>query len=197
METYVGLHKGNKAGEVKDGIAREMMGLEFVKIKELPEEVRSRKTETTLEMSGKDYVLSGFWRRFHLATRKPAKHLLRYPPGAVKPVDFRLVYIGTYPSSAGDCAGSLARAACLLTFSGSGLGSRGGGTHPVDLGLEPVGSSAVVAVAGRFGRIGFGRHTGKSVQIYSQTGFSRSTRSQRSTSKRKNKGKEEINTLTA
>ena len=56
METYVGLHKRNKAGEVKDGVAREMMGLEFVKIKELPEEVRSRKTETTLEMSGKDYV---------------------------------------------------------------------------------------------------------------------------------------------
>ena len=161
METYVGLHKRNKAGEVKDGIAREMMGLEFVKIKELPEEVRSRKTETTLEMSGKDYVLSGFWRRFHLATRKPAKHLLRYPPGAVKPVDFRLVYIGTYPSSAGDCAGSLARAACLLTFSGSGLGSRGGGTHPVDLGLEPVGSSAVLAAAGRIRNVLSRRHTGK------------------------------------
>ena len=68
-ETYVGLHERNKAGEVKNGIAREMMGLEFVEIKELPEEVRAREAKTTLEVSGENYVFSGFRRGLYLAAR--------------------------------------------------------------------------------------------------------------------------------
>ena len=72
METYVGLHERNKAGEVENGIAREMMGLEFVEIEEFAEKIRGRKAEAALKMSRENYIFPGFWRWFHLAARNPA-----------------------------------------------------------------------------------------------------------------------------
>jgi hypothetical protein len=60
-----------------------MMGLEFVKIKELPEEIRGREAKTSLKVSRKNYVFSGFRGGLYLAARKPASYLCRYPPGAV------------------------------------------------------------------------------------------------------------------
>ena len=141
------------------------MRLEFVEVKELAEKIRGRKAKTALKVSRENYVLSGFRRGFHLAARNPAKHLCRYPPGAVQPVDFRLLYVGTFPGSAGDRrqirTGMLAGAADLLAPSGSGLWSRGRDIHTGKLCLEPVGSLAVMAVAGRFGKICFGGDTGQ------------------------------------
>ena len=164
-ETYVGLHERNKTRKIKNGIARKVMRLEFVEVEELAEKIRGRKAKTTLKMGRENYILSGFRRGFHLAARNPARYLFRYPPGAVQPVNFRLLYVGTFPGSAGDRrqvrTGSLAGAAGLLTPSGSGLGSRGRGIHPVKLCFEPVGGPAVVAAAGRVGKICFGRHTGQ------------------------------------
>ena len=82
-ETYVGLHEGNKARKIENGVAREMMGLELVEIKELPEEIRGREAKTTLEVSGENYVFSGFRRGLYLIARKPANYFCRNPPGAV------------------------------------------------------------------------------------------------------------------
>lgn len=137
------------------------MRLDFVEVKELAEKIRGRKAKTALKVSGENYVLSGFRRGFHLAARNPARYLFRYPPGAVQPINFRLLYVGTFPGSAGDRTGSLAGAACLLASSGSGLWSRRRDVHPGKLCLEPVGSLAVMTVAGRFGKICFGGHTGQ------------------------------------
>jgi hypothetical protein len=70
-----------------------MMGLEFVKIKKLAEEIGGRKAEATLKVSEKNYGFSGFRRGFHLITWNPARDLCRYPSGAVQPVDIRLRHV--------------------------------------------------------------------------------------------------------
>jgi hypothetical protein len=82
-ETYVGLHEANKARKIEDGVAREMMGLKLVEIKELPEEIRGREAKTTLEVSRENYIFSGFRRGLYLIARKPANYFRRNPPGAV------------------------------------------------------------------------------------------------------------------
>ena len=71
-ETYVGLHERNKTGKIKNGIARKVVRLKFVEVKEFAEEIRSRKAEAALKMSRENYIFSGFWRGFHLAARNPA-----------------------------------------------------------------------------------------------------------------------------
>jgi hypothetical protein len=44
QEADITLHKRDKSREIEDGIAGKMMGLEFVEVKEAPEEVRCRQT---------------------------------------------------------------------------------------------------------------------------------------------------------
>ena len=50
METYVGLHERNKTRKIKNGIARKVMRLEFVEVKELAEKIRGRKAKTALKV---------------------------------------------------------------------------------------------------------------------------------------------------
>jgi hypothetical protein len=92
-EANVGLHERNVARKIEDGVAREVMGLEFVEIKELADEIGGREAEAALKVSNKNNELSGFGRGFHLIAWNPARYLCRYPPGAVQPVDVRLRHI--------------------------------------------------------------------------------------------------------
>jgi hypothetical protein len=100
-ETYVGLHERNKARKIENGVARKMVRLEFIKIEELAEEVRSRKAEAALGVGGKDYGLSGFRRGLQLVAGNPARYLCRYPAGAVQLVNLRLLHFGALPGAAG------------------------------------------------------------------------------------------------
>jgi hypothetical protein len=92
-EANVALHERNIAGEVEDGIARKMVGLELIEVKELAEKVRGRKAEAALEMRSKYHKLSGFGYEFQLIAWNPARYLCRYPPGAVQSVDVLLHHI--------------------------------------------------------------------------------------------------------
>jgi hypothetical protein len=92
-EANVALHERDIARKVENGIARKMVRLELVEVEESAKEVGSRKAEAALEMSKENNGLTGFRHRFHLAARKPARYLCRYPPGAVEPVDLRLRHI--------------------------------------------------------------------------------------------------------
>jgi hypothetical protein len=67
----------------------------------------------------------------------------------------------------------LAGAAGFLAFPDSGLGVGRGDVHPVDLGLELAGRSAVLAAAGRIRGILSGRHTGKKSLSLSRNNFPR------------------------
>jgi hypothetical protein len=51
-------HKGNKRGKIENGIARKMVGLKFIKVKEALEKVRRRKAKAALKMGGKDNYLA-------------------------------------------------------------------------------------------------------------------------------------------
>ena len=101
-ETYVGLHERNKTRKIKNGIARKVVRLKFVEVKEFAEEIRSRKAKTALKMGGEDHYFARFGRRLALLARNPAEYLFRYPPGPVKPINLGLIYVGALPGPAGE-----------------------------------------------------------------------------------------------
>jgi hypothetical protein len=121
-EANVGLHERNIAGEVEDGVARKVMGLEFIKVKELTKEIRGRKAEATLKMSKKNNNFTGFEHRLDLVAWKPADDSFRNPPRPVEPVDLELGHVGTSPGSAclvlsggpARCTGLLFPARCQI-----------------------------------------------------------------------------------
>jgi hypothetical protein len=86
-------HERNEGREVEDDIAREMMRLEFVKVKEAPEEVQRWEAKTVLKMGGENYDFAGLGRGLELATRNPAGHLFRYLLRPVQPVDLGLANV--------------------------------------------------------------------------------------------------------
>jgi hypothetical protein len=122
-EANIGLHERNIAREVEDGAARKMVGLEFVKVKELTKEIGGRKAKAALKMRNKNDELSGFGLGFHLITWNPARYLRRYPSGTVQPVDIFLGHVGALPSSPSDVAqvhaGILAGTASFLALLGA------------------------------------------------------------------------------
>jgi hypothetical protein len=121
----VGLHEGGITRKIENGVAGKMVRLELVKIKKTAEEIGSRKAEATLEVSKKDYVLTGPEYRFDFVAGKPAGYSFRYPSGPVKPVDLVLGDVGAFPGSACDTgkiySGGSVRATGLLIVAGIGI----------------------------------------------------------------------------
>jgi hypothetical protein len=192
-ETHVGLHEGCVARGVEDGIAREMVRLEFVEVKKLAEEIRGGKAEAALEVSKENDELAVPKIRFDLVARTPAGYPFRYPSRPVKPVNLMLGYLRTFPGPASDAgkiySGTLARAAGILTCSGIAF-------HPDALSRRLAGSLTPVAIGGRFGKIWPARHRNqRDTGFYSKTAFPRSTLERRSTSKRKSERKGRVNIL--
>jgi hypothetical protein len=98
-ETDVSFHEGDEGREVKDGVARKMVKLEFVEIKEAPEEVRRRKAETVLKMGGKHHHFAWIGHRLTLITRNPTRYLFRYSPRPAQPIYLRLAHIRAPPGA--------------------------------------------------------------------------------------------------
>jgi hypothetical protein len=164
--------------------------LKFIEVEELAEEVGGQKAEAALKVSGENHGFSGFGCGLQLIAGNPARYLCRYPPGAIQPVDLRLLHVGTFPRAAGRRSkvqtGTLAGTAGLVTPSGSFRGRRGS----FHLGQIRLNLSGMVAAGAGLRKILFTRHYGlRGFRIYPQTLFPKPSRSRTSTNKRKKQKK--------
>jgi hypothetical protein len=78
-EADVALHEGNVTRKVENGIARNVVRLESIKIQELAKEIGGRKAEAALKVSEEDNILIGFKYRLDLVAWKPGGYSFRYP----------------------------------------------------------------------------------------------------------------------
>jgi hypothetical protein len=93
-------HKTYKGRKIENSVAEEMMELKLIEVKEATEEVRCRKTETVLKMGGENYHFAWIGHRLALLARNSAKHLFRYHPRPVQPINICLAHIRASPGAA-------------------------------------------------------------------------------------------------